>query len=702
MISENLNKGHQIMMDVNLVKKGNEDKNNKKTAVCVLNDDIIFKYQPIQGKFSCTILNVTDESTDSFVFKSSKYIAGIPQDKIFLNPKFTEKYIFLGKLKDYSLKENIDSEPVPSFNSIEIDDSDCSKKGRFIIKGNLTSNLSDDIVFELPFAYPENVTAKCSIKSGQENDEREIECETNQEFKNNKIMIAQTTILNSNKSEILIISKIEAENNTRCLNAKTQQIETKLESDAKISFRQINRYIPLGNNKASFHFIGVSDKPLSVSGKVIIIVVYVIDNNGKKQNKEANCNLGTFNAFNSNYWQNDFYCEVNSTETPLDIEIISSKEIMGIDENLEDYQKSPKKTDEMIIKTKNEPLLGRVLNYSDISSLNDIPPTLEIESMNISDCIYKGKIKVVGKFSKKINKKFDFTIPFSYPSSSIKCTAPKIDADRFVTMNCKIQKDFFNVKQFFIEPRIIKKKHQEVIYIKNFSIIFNKTATCNNYYTIQKNIEEEKYNMNYTFLQASNFRILPKILIFFKIFIYSLVNDVNHLPPKIPINIFARKRRTIIRNLDEPSDEQEDAVECYKDDVKKTLFQGYNCTSENIKVDNEREFESFYLESDNIPGLYEENSNPIETDINIKNLIEKNYTNETELKVCFFKDIKINTTTNNASEESSNQKSCRNNGTFQIEGECKSECEIKEKKILKSIFLILLILTIYVILFRKT
>ena len=191
--------------------------------------------------------------------------------------------------------------------------------------------------------------------------------------------------------------------------------------------------------------------------------------------------------------------------------------------------------------------------------------------------------------------------------------------------------------------------------------------------------------MNYTFLQASNFRILPKILIFFKIFIYSLVNDVNHLPPKIPINIFARKRRTIIRNLDEPSDEQEDAVECYKDDVKKTLFQGYNCTSENIKVDNEREFESFYLESDNIPGLYEENSNPIETDINIKNLIEKNYTN-----------------TNNASEESSNQKSCRNNGTFQIEGECKSECEIKEKKILKSIFLILLILTIYVILFRKT
>ena len=208
--------------------------------------------------------------------------------------------------------------------------------------------------------------------------------------------------------------------------------------------------------------------------------------------------------------------------------------------------------------------------------------------------------------------------------------------------------------------------------------------------------------MNYTLLQASNFRILPKIRIFFKIFIYSLVNDVNHLPPKIPINIFARKRRTIIRNLDEPSDEQEDAVECYKDDVKKTLFQGYNCTSENIKVDNEREFESFYLESDNIPGLYEENSNPIETDINIKNLIEKNYTNETELKVCFFKDIKINTTTNNASEESSNQKSCRNNGTFQIEGECKSEYEIKEKKILKSIFLILLILTIYVILFRKT
>lgn len=190
MISYNLTKGHQIMMNVNLIKNGIEDKNNPKTAICVLKDNIIFTNIPVQGDFSCTILNVSDTNVSSFVFNSSKYIVGIPQDKILLNPKSTEKYISLGKLKDYSKQNNEDFIPIPSFNSTKINDSFCSNYGKFTIFGKLTSNLSNDIVFELPFAYPENISAKCSIKSHKENEEGEIECETNQKFENDTIMIA--------------------------------------------------------------------------------------------------------------------------------------------------------------------------------------------------------------------------------------------------------------------------------------------------------------------------------------------------------------------------------------------------------------------------------------------------------------------------------------------------------------------------------
>lgn len=479
----------------------------------------------------------------------------------------------------------------------------------------------------------------------------------------------KTTILGSDRSEILIISKIESQNITSCINAKTKEITNKLNKRIKISFRQVNQFVPF-QNKASFHFIGISDQILLV-GRKLKIVVYVITN-GKKEKKDADCILKTYTTLNSNdqnYGQSDFSCEVNTEGKPEDIEIISSDDIMGIDENLEDYQKSPNKTDEKIRNTKNEPSLGKVLNYSDTTALNDIPPTLEIESINFSDCRDKGKIKVLGKFSKKINKKFDFTIPFSYPSSSFKCIAPKIDGDRLVTMDCKVQKDFYNIEDFLIEPRIIKKKHQEVLYIKQFSKNFIK-ENCTNYNTIQKIIEDEKYNMNYTFLQTSHFKPLPNLGgIFFRIFIYSLLNHNHYFPQIIPINIFTRKRLYSLRNLDEPQGEQEESINCTKDGGVDNKIKGYNCTSENIKVDNYSEFESFYFESDNIQGIYEENSNPIETDININNSIVSDYQN-VEFSEIIFSTTSIDSGKKelNITEISNGETNCPNNGTLIIEG----------------------------------
>ena len=206
-VSEDLPKGYIIKMTVNLIKNMIEDEDNPKTAICLLKKGIDIKgNEPVQGDFSCTIENITDNDINSFVLKNSSYFSGIPEDNVLLNPKLTEKYIGLGKLIDYSEDQN--KERAPSFNSTSIDSSNCNTSGTFVIKGVLTSNLNNDLQFELPFVNPENISATCTIKSGKKGQKQNIDCKTNGEFDNEKIMIAQNTILDNNKKELLIISKI--------------------------------------------------------------------------------------------------------------------------------------------------------------------------------------------------------------------------------------------------------------------------------------------------------------------------------------------------------------------------------------------------------------------------------------------------------------------------------------------------------------
>jgi hypothetical protein len=210
LITHNLKKGHPIYMDVNLIKGGFPE-NKPSPAMCILKEDVDIKDgKPEQGQFECTILNVEGEDVTSFIFVDSPNIAGVPDNSILLNPQLTDNYIGRGKL-------NITEIP-PQFNSTSINTSTCGTDGKFKITGTLNSELKNDSNFELPLAYPENLTASCSIKKHKENEAAEIECETNGKS-NGIIIIGQNTILDKNKDELLIIGKVQ-NNNANCANAK--------------------------------------------------------------------------------------------------------------------------------------------------------------------------------------------------------------------------------------------------------------------------------------------------------------------------------------------------------------------------------------------------------------------------------------------------------------------------------------------------
>ena len=397
------------------------------------------------------------------------------------------------------------------------------------------------------------------------------------------------------------------------------------------------------NKGASFNFIGISNSTLPEDSKIKMLV-YVIFN-GIKTQKEITCNLISFKSFNFrnlNYGQAEYKCEVEYSNKPEDIEIISSDEILGINDDLEDFQKSPNKTDIKIIETKNEPILGKVLNYSEITY--GFPPMLEISNIDVKNC-GKGKIKITGKFNKKIDKNFDFKIPLSYPLSSLKCKAPKTQENKVVAMNCKIQKQLYNVDYILIEPRIIRKKYQEVIFVDKFNTTLDK-MNWENYNDIQKEKENKKYILPYTFIKTNNF-IPLRIGFFFRLFLYALSNDGFKEKSIIPIKFHYKKKYNNLRNLEE-SEEEEEEINCSKENVvdKVGIF---NCTNEKLNLNDLDLEEVPYLDSNDFSGSNPNNSNPI----------GNNDTNSSIPTIYEFNPINID------------PKSCQNDGEFDINGKLK-------------------------------
>ena len=614
-VTSSLPKGYPIDMDVYLIRNGFQDQNPTK-ANCTLSNDIIGGNGPVSGQFNCSIENINGNDIDSFVFDKSDYIAGVPNDKIFLNPVLSDLYIFLKLIVDFF---SVFSNPVkrPSFRISGIDHTNCGE-GKFTLKGNMSDNFTKNVTFELPMSKPENVTASCSINETAGNVQINIECQTNSKIVNSKIQIAQNSIFDENKNELFLIEKFESPDVFDCKNSKIISLEQIV--DYSISFRQVSNY-KLNNKELNFKFIGLAFKSIK-KGDEIHFKVFLINNN-KQITKDITCSSeNNVNPADGDYAQVIFNCKADVELDNLNkVVIISSNDVSGL-ENIQDYQKDPNETDYYINNTKDnsESGVGKVIDYSQKSSY---VPILEITSINTNKCIDKGKITIKGVFNQDITKKFDFEIPLSYPSSTIRCTAPITKRRVKISINCKIQKEFYSKEKIIIEPRIIYQKHKELLYIKKYSSS-EKDINCADFNQLEKETSSKKYYSNYTFIQTNNFNIPNPGKITFRIIIYRQSPEVEY-QTLFPVKIAYRKRLSTLRNLDDDDDadieEEKEDIDANCKKVDENKFGYYDCSAD-TDISNKSDVTNFYIESDDISGLFEGSSNPIETD----QQIEKNLT----------------------------------------------------------------------------
>ena len=650
-----------IAIDVYLINNGFQNNITSK-AYCNLLEDIDGRKKPGQAEFSCYIYNVP-ETVESFIYKSSANVVGIPNDKGLLNPVITDQRIARGEIYDayytYILIGNL-----PTFTPKSLENNKCEETGVFTIIGDISKKLKNSIRFELPLESTEKITVNCLINETNKTENVTIYCETNKEFAQ-PIKISQKIIW-IEKIESLIIKKFEMKNNIKCANYKRKILEQKINNEYFITFRQICNFRKK-KNKFSFFLAGLTDKNLPQNHK-ITMNVYIITNYyigiGKIE-KEIDCVLlSQMNQVDGEYTQADFSCTGDAEDNIDDIEIISSPSITGM-ELLKDFQKSPKKTDEKINETRNyfDHNIGKVMNYSEQYQKEKNVPVFEILSINNKNCEEKGRILIKGNFSKNIDEKFDFIIPLSYPSSLIKCTAPKIEAKTPVYLYCKVQKEFDIKKNesLIFEPTLIMKKNREILFLKKYSQSGNdlNDFTCSDYNQKQLIISKQKYNSNYTFLQTNNFRkISGKTL--FDLFLFSSSNYSD----QIPINITIIEKPKALRNLEDSVEENNYEVKCkfiIKSNHTEEL-EYYICESEEIEINDEKDIEHFIIESNDISGLTDDNTNPIKTDEGIKENKFNKVFNLSEPDVFNSISISILNSTNITEND------CERTGSFIIEG----------------------------------
>ena len=610
----------QFSISVNLIKINGEMEDFTRVVDCILESTVeTLEGHSVQADFKCIITGLEEEYY-SLRFNHSDFISGIPNDEILLNPVLTEEAIKLGKMVDYSLQENKGENQIPSsFISLNIKDN--CENGKLIIEGTLNKAVNNKLKFDLPLTYPEGVSMLCSLTSFEAGPSSII-CRVDRDINSQPILIEQTTITNEGE-QILVITSITSKKRITCENGLLREVEEKL--NIGISFRKANNFTSNGENEFSFVLEAILSEKYKVDYNFILSIIVLIGDN--KVEKDSNCclqNYLTKNKFILGY----FKCVTK----------VSYEEYNNINFNkTESITISPYNTNINGIfgldKNKLSPLLDITADDDDTEPISFQPKEL----VKIEDCWKKGKFKIIGTFNGKFEEK-TFEFPMSYPSVIIKCKVEEAEANKEVEIICKLQSEFKDIKSLAIEPRIITKKHKEILFIEK-NIFINIAMSCKNYNKIKFEKAKQNQKASFSFLTISNPSGNSGLV---SNFFIGMVRKPNEKFAEITIPINVKKSRNSLRELDE----SEALVTC-DIAIQKGTTVFYECelpsTSSEVSID--------YDNIENIAGL-QENADQLNCTLNYSN--RDNFDQINKLPIVNITNI--------------NYLDCNDYGTFAIEG----------------------------------
>ena len=204
-------------------------------------------------------------------------------------------------------------------------------------------------------------------------------------------------------------------------------------------------------------------------------------------------------------------------------------------------------------------------------------------------------------------------MPLTYPTAEIKCEFDEANANEKMEIVCKVQSEFTSVEKFIIEPRLIKKKNQEMFFIQGNELDLGGKTTCQNYNTLKLQVAKQRQNSKFSFLQLGKLSPIPNLVKFFLALTRKDKSDSFQETHSLSIKLRISNRRRL-RGLDEVKSGL--AVSCNLNKSLETdLAGGYDCTNSDIKGTPV----SMEIETDEISDIsgIPENANPEKLTSNI-------------------------------------------------------------------------------------
>ncbi|MBP3802026.1 MAG: hypothetical protein J6I85_08440, partial [Clostridia bacterium] len=486
--SEELKIGDSISMIVDLIIDG---KLVEEKAICTVKENIAPKVgEQLKANFDCKVENVDKaEKCTGLEIIDSEDVINIPSIPELINPAIVDELIEAEEIIDYTSKEY---KEIPVFNGTSIDTTNSRKTGTFTIFGEFLTEVTFETRFEFEIILVTGEKALCTLPRVSGKVEVGIECILQEELKDSKIMIEQSSILDGFK-EIIKINKISTEEKVNVKNGK--EIKDKKKFNTNISFGQVSDY-KVANDIITFFFAGFSSEELKKDTTIKMIVnliegVQLIEEEAICTSKE------NVKPKDGKLLQVDFNCKIENVieaDKYVGLEIVKSDNITNIP--TESELLNPAIVDELIEN-------GEMKDLKIESNKNKAEkiPIFNSTSIDTSKSLTNGVFVIVGKLLSefKLEEEFEFDIKL-ISGEKAKCVIPEITGDETeIKIECILQEELKD-KKIMIEQFTVLDAFEEVIRINK--ICTEEKVNVKNGKEKQLN---KKYNNDITFRQTNTF-----------------------------------------------------------------------------------------------------------------------------------------------------------------------------------------------------
>ena len=503
-----------------------------------------------QVEYNCELSGLNEsEGYTSLRLNSSDDVAGIPtDDDVLLNPVLTEESIKNNEIKDCSQ----DTSVPPTFVLDYVNQSNCENDGKFFIQGKLSENKTIATKFTIPLTYPEGVSITCSY------DGESMECMADRELEDG--FVIEQAIITDGPEELFIIKNVTSSDKFKCGNGLLKIAAETINVD--ISFRQVS-HIQKESNRFSFFFAAFVNSNLQASYSINMNIILMILE--QKVEKVATCTLLEAVTTSGEATQGDFNCVVDLAEGEEDIPtenltVSTNNDLIGGCSELTKEEASPQATDDAISNSGNAASeLAEVIDYSLAINKNRKPPTFTIASFDLKRCETKGKLKIKGVFTENIDSEMTFELPFTYPSSNVKCTVDKATKGETTDITCKMQKvkKFSVFKSFVLQPKLLKKKRKEMLFIEKINMDLSEEYKCESFNELSLKRAKARKDSPFSFLQIGR----PSG--FNKLFFMALMKKKSTATfAKMTIKVSLITIKSRLRALEETEETDDLSVDC--------------------------------------------------------------------------------------------------------------------------------------------